>query len=105
MSVADTVHVGHNAALIPADTEPMLSISQFTEKFLEQNLSKLLYHLEVIVRCRRGSVLALFTHFIVFTSSPPCSPLTLFLSSSLPFSPVITTSFRLFLTPWFTSFS
>lgn len=40
VSVADTVHVGHNPALIPADTEPMLSISQFTEKFLEQNLNR-----------------------------------------------------------------
>ena len=125
----------------------MLSISQFTEKFLEQNLSKFLYHVEVIVRCVRGSVLSflfthfivltscppcsspltlflssshvevivrcvrgsvlsfLFTHFIVLTSCPPCSsPLTLFLSSSLPSSLVIPTSFRLFLTPWFTSF-
>ena len=82
MSVADTVHVGHNPALISADTEPMLSISQFTEKFLEQNLSKFLYHIEVIVRCRRRSGLSfLFTHFIVFTSFPPCSPLTISLSS------------------------
>ena len=81
----------------------MLSISQFTEKFLEQNLSKFLYHIEVIVRCRRRSGLSfLFTHFIVFTSFPPCSPLTISLSS---LSPVISTSFRLFLTPWFTSFS
>ena len=87
MSVADTVHVGHNPALIPPDTEPMLSISQFTEKFLEQNLSKFLYHTEVIVRCCRGSVLSLlFTHFIVFTSFPPwSSPLTLFLFSSFRF--------------------
>ena len=84
----------------------MLSISQFTEKFLEQNLSKFLYHIEVTVRCRRGSGLSfLFTHFIVFTSFSPCSSsLTLFLSSSLPFSLVIPTSFRRFLTPWFTSF-
>ena len=38
---ADTVHVGHGGhTLILNETEPMLSISQFTEKFLEQNLSK-----------------------------------------------------------------
>ena len=77
----------------------MLSISQFTEKFLEQNLSKFLYHIEVTVRCRRGSGLSfLFPHFIVFTSFSPCSsPLTLFLSSSLPFSLVIQPRFVSFL--------
>ena len=85
----------------------MLSISQFTEKFLEQNLSKFLYHIEVTVRCRRGSGLSfLFTHFIVFTSFLSwSSPLTLFLSSCLPFSLVIPTSFRRFLTHFLSPFS
>lgn len=117
VSVADTVHVGHNPVLIPPDTEPMLSISQFTEKFLEQNMSKFLYHIEVIVRCRRGSVLSLlFTHFIVFTSFPPwSSPLTLFLSSSFRFHSLFQarfvsfsllgslsfSSFHLIYSPWY----
>lgn len=40
LPVADTVHAGHSGSLIPTETEPMLSIAQFTEKFLEQNLSE-----------------------------------------------------------------
>jgi len=40
LPVTDTVHVGHSGGLLPAETEPVLSISQFTEKFLEQNLNR-----------------------------------------------------------------
>lgn len=34
------VHVDHTGALMPTQPESMISITQFIEKFLEQNLSK-----------------------------------------------------------------
>ena len=40
LPVADTVHIDQSGALLPSESEPMISIAQFTEKFLEQNLSK-----------------------------------------------------------------
>ena len=40
LPVADTVHVDQSGALLPSETEAMISVAQFTEKFLEQNLSK-----------------------------------------------------------------
>ena len=52
LPVTDTVHVGHSGGLVPAETEPVLSISQFTEKFLEQNLSESnLLRLEFVASC------------------------------------------------------
>ena len=52
LPVTDTVYVGHSGGLVPAETEPVLSISQFTEKFLEQNLSESnLLRLEFVASC------------------------------------------------------
>ena len=40
LAVADSGHVDRNTSLLANPTEAIVSIAQFTEKFLEQNLSE-----------------------------------------------------------------